>query len=100
MLLDCFRAWQDYVKLHQRQKVLKKRLLNGLIKAINKHEEFLFLKTFEAFRVARRMRIINQEKTIHLRAVVDRNLMHSMLIRMRRVARELKLEGAISVVAK
>ena len=100
MLLDCFRAWQDYVKLHQRQKVLKKRLLNGLIKAINKHEEFLFLKTFEAFRMARRMRIINQEKTIHLRAVVDRNLMHTMLMRMRRVAREFKLEGAISVVAK
>ena len=61
--------------------------MKGLIKAINKHEEFLFLKTFEAFRVARRLRIVNHEKTIHLRAVVDRNLMHSMLMRMRKVAR-------------
>ena len=74
--------------------------MNGLIKAINIHEQFLFLKTFKAFRVARRKRIVNQEKSIHLRAMVDRNLMHTMLLRMRKVARELKLEGAISVVAK
>ena len=76
MLLDCFRAWQDFVKLRQRQKILKKRLLNGLIKAINKHEEFLYLKTFEAFRVARNTRILNENKMVHLQAMVNRNLMH------------------------
>ena len=100
MLLDCFRAWQDFVKLRQRQKILKKRLLNGLIKAINKHEEFLYLKTFEALRVARNTRILNENKMLHLQAMVNRNLMHQMLMRMRRVSKELKLEGAISVVAK
>ena len=79
---------------------MKKRLLNGLIKAINKHEEILFLKTFRAFRLAKRIRILNGEKTAYLRALVDKNLMCSMLMRMRRVSKELKLEGAISVVAK
>ena len=98
-LLDCFRAWQQYVKLHQRQKILKKRLLNGLIKAINKHEEILFLKTFKAFRLAKRIRILNVENTARLRALTDRNLMYTMLMKMRRVSKELKLEGAISVVA-
>ena len=50
-----FRAWSQYASLHKRQKQLKKLLLNGLVKAIGKHEEVLFRKSFSALKQAKRI---------------------------------------------
>ena len=40
VLLDCNQSWQNYVSLHKCQKKLTSYLISGLIRAINKHEEF------------------------------------------------------------
>ena len=100
VLLDCFRGWQDYVGLHQRQKKLKRHLLSGLIRAINKHEEVLLLKTFQSMRLAKQIRLQNQSRTIQLRMLMHRNLLSAYFSRMRRVQREGVLEKGVSVVAK
>jgi len=50
-----FRAWNQHISLRKRQKKLKKLLLNGLVKAITKHEELLLKKTLKAFKIAKRL---------------------------------------------
>ena len=64
MVLKVFRGWQDQVDKRHRQKILKRVLLDGLMKAISKHEEFLMVKSFRTFKYVIETRKINTIKMI------------------------------------
>ena len=69
-----YRAWNEHCKLRKRQKQLKKQLLNGLVKAINKHEEVLLAKTFRALRRAKRLNAKIQKRADYVNQMVTLNI--------------------------
>jgi hypothetical protein len=73
-IFKVFRAWNQQTSLRKRQKNLKKMLLNGLVKAINKHEELLMSKTLRALRSAKILNAKTHVKLGFVQAMVARNI--------------------------
>ena len=74
-IFKVFRAWKGHHDLRKRQKKLKKMLLNGLVKAINKHEQMLTTKTFRALKMVKYSNKKLQKRHDRVKRFVDRNTM-------------------------
>ena len=73
-LFRVFRGWSQHTSLRKRQKKLKKLLLNGLVKAIGKHEELLLNKTFKALKAIKKLNSKTNQKVKYIEAVVAQNI--------------------------
>ena len=73
-LFRVFRSWSQQAKLQKRQKSLKKLLLNGLVKAIGKHEELLAAKTFRALKMQKRLNYKHGKRADYITNLVARNI--------------------------
>ena len=94
-----FRSWSEHCNLRKRQKKLKKQLLNGLVKAISKHEEVLMAKTFRALRRAKRLNAKLQKKADFVNQMVTQNIKAFYMRLMLKKFKELKFARNLACLA-
>ena len=80
--------------------MLKKQLLNGLVKAITKHEEALTLKTFRALYRAKRLNRKAQRKVNLVEQLVKRNIKAFYFRLMMKKFKELRFGKNLTALAQ